>query len=130
MPEVERPKFRKDAKPTERSFKGKGVGDLLHFVKLAKRLLKGKGDGARRRDSAVLEGLVVGQSLSLATDKAERILNILKSQSKTIYDRSSLVAIQLPLLKGAKNVVQGEGIVRFWKGWWNGNPSVCVGKKI
>ena len=25
--------------------------------------------------------------------------------------RSSLVAIQLPLLKGAKNVVQGEGIV-------------------
>ena len=97
MPEVERPKFRKDAKPTERSFKGKG-------------------DGARRRDSAVLEGLVVGQSLSLATDKAERILNILKSQSKTIYDRSSLVAIQLPLLKGAKNVVQGEGIVRFWEG--------------
>ena len=37
--------------------------------------------------------------------------------------RSSLVAIQLPLLKGAKNVVQGEGIVRFWKGWWCGNPS-------
>ena len=26
MPEVERPEFRKDAKPTERSFKGKGVG--------------------------------------------------------------------------------------------------------
>lgn len=25
--------------------------------------------------------------------------------------RSSLAAIQLPLLKGAKNVVQGEGIV-------------------
>ena len=53
---------------------------------------------------------------SLATDKAERILNILESQSKTIYDRSSLVAIQLPLLKGAKNVVQGEGMVRFWEG--------------
>ena len=44
-------------------------------------------------------------------EKYKRILNILKSQSKTIYDRSSLVAIQLPLLKGAKNVVQGEGIV-------------------
>ena len=72
---------------------------------------------------------MVGQSLSLATDKAERILNILKSQSKTIYDRSSLVAIQLPLLKGAKNVVQGEGIVRFWEGWWCGNPCVCVGKE-
>ena len=26
MPEVERPKFRKDAKPTKRSYKGKGVG--------------------------------------------------------------------------------------------------------
>ena len=77
---------------------------------------KGGKLSARRRDSAVLEGLVVGQSLSLATDKAERILNILKSQSKTIYDRSSLVAIQLPLLKGAKNVVQGEGTVRFWEG--------------
>ena len=62
------------------------------------------------------ERVSVGQSLSLATDKAERILNILKSQSKTIYDRSSLVAIQLPLLKGAKNAVQDEGIVRFWEG--------------
>ena len=59
------------------------------------------------------ERVGVRQSFSLATDKAERILNILKSQSKTIYDRSSLVAIQLPLLKGAKNVVRGEGIVRF-----------------
>ena len=39
------------------------------------------------------------QSLSLATDKVERILNILESQSKTIYDRSSLVAIQLPLTR-------------------------------
>ena len=28
MSEVERPKFRKDAKPTERSFKGKGGGDF------------------------------------------------------------------------------------------------------
>ena len=39
------------------------------------------------------------RSLSLATDKVERILNILESQSKTIYDRSSLVAIQLPLAR-------------------------------
>lgn len=28
------------------SWRGKGGGDLLHFVKLAKRSLKGKGDGA------------------------------------------------------------------------------------
>ena len=48
MPEVERPKFRKDAKQTERSLKGKVVGDLLHFAKLAKHSLKGKGVGARR----------------------------------------------------------------------------------
>ena len=61
------------------------------------------------------KGLVVWQSLSLATDKAERILNILKSQSKTIYDRSSLVAIQLPLLKGAKCGGAERGIVRFWE---------------
>ena len=44
MPEVERPKALQDAKPTERSL-GKGVGDLLDFVKSAKRLFKGKGDG-------------------------------------------------------------------------------------
>ena len=48
-----------------------------------------------------------GQSLSLATDKAERILNILESQSKTIYDRSSLVAIQLPLAREPSVIVQG-----------------------
>ena len=58
------------------------------------------------------------RSLSLATDNVERILKMLESQSKTIYDRSSLVAIQLPLLKGAKNVVRGEGIVWFWEGWF------------
>ena len=46
----------------------------------------------------VLEGLVQ-RSLSLATDKVERILNILESQSKAIYDRNSLVAIQLPLAR-------------------------------
>ena len=55
-------------------------------------------------------GVTIPQSCA---DKAERILNILKSQSKTIYDRSSLVAIQLHLLKGAKNVVQGEGMCGF-----------------
>jgi len=48
MPEVERPKFRKDAKQTERSLKGKVVGDLLHFAKLAKRSFKGKGVGSFR----------------------------------------------------------------------------------
>ena len=30
--------------------------------------------------------------------------------------RSSLVAIQLPLLKGAKSVGGFRGIVRFWEG--------------
>ena len=43
------------------------------------------------RDSAGLGGLGVGrgvwQSLSLATDKVERILNILESLSKAIYDK-------------------------------------------
>ena len=55
---------------------------------------------------------LVQRSLSLATDKVERILNILESQSKAIYDRSSLVAIQLPLLKGAKCDSARRGIVR------------------
>ena len=36
--------------------------------------------------SAVLEGLVQ-RSLSLATDKVERILKMLESQSKTIYGK-------------------------------------------
>ena len=31
--------------------------------------------------------------------------------------RSSLVASQLPLLKGAKYDSAEQGIVRFWKGW-------------
>ena len=56
------------------------------------------------------------QSLSLATNNVERILKMLESQSKTIYDRSSLVAIQLPLLKGAKCDGDFRGIVQFWKG--------------
>ena len=51
-----------------------------------------------------MEGLVQ-RSLSLATDKAERILKMLESQSKTIYDRSSLVAIQLPLAREPSVVV-------------------------
>ena len=36
MPEVERPKFRKDAKQTERSLKGKGVGDFRGIVRFWK----------------------------------------------------------------------------------------------
>ena len=56
MPEVERPEFRKDAKPTERSFKGKGVGGLLHFAKPAERLLKGKGVGGFRGIVRIWEG--------------------------------------------------------------------------
>ena len=78
----------------------KSDGDSA-YAKQTERLLNGKGGGAGRRNSAVLERVVrrVWQSLSLATDKAERILNILESQSKTIHDRSSLVAIQLPLAR-------------------------------
>ena len=55
MPEVERPKFRKDAKQAERSLKGKGVGDLLHFAKLAKRSY-GKGVGDFRGIVRFLKG--------------------------------------------------------------------------
>ena len=33
MPEVERPKALQDAKPTERSLKGKGVGDFQGIVR-------------------------------------------------------------------------------------------------
>ena len=36
MPEVERPKFRKDAKPTKRSYKGKGVGARRGIVRIWK----------------------------------------------------------------------------------------------
>ena len=38
-------------------------------------------------------------------------LRYLKRKVWQFMIRNSLVAIQLPLLKGAKNVVQGEGIV-------------------
>ena len=37
--------------------------------------------------------------------------------------RSSLVAIQLPLLKGAKCDSAEQGIVRFWEGWCGARDS-------
>ena len=38
MPEVERPEFRKDAKPTKRSLKGKGVGGFRGIVRMRNRI--------------------------------------------------------------------------------------------
>ena len=46
----------------------------------------GKGVGDFRGIVRFLEGLVQ-RSLSLATDKVERILKMLESQSKTIYGK-------------------------------------------
>ena len=37
--------------------------------------------------------------------------------------RSSLVASQLPLLKGAKCDSAEQGIVRFWEGWCGARDS-------
>ena len=39
MPEVERPEFRKDAKPTERSLRGKCVGDFRGIVRFLEGLV-------------------------------------------------------------------------------------------
>ena len=53
-------------------------------------------------DSAekLIDGADGEQSLSLATDRVERILTLIKSQNVAIYIiRSSLVAIQLPLTR-------------------------------
>ena len=52
----------------------------------------GKRDGARRGDGCALEKVVgdgeVGErSLSLATDRAERILTLMKSQNVAIYNK-------------------------------------------
>lgn len=47
-PSDSRPNFLGDSTSLLTSWGGKGVGDLLHFAKLAKRSFKGKGDGARR----------------------------------------------------------------------------------
>ena len=44
---------------------------------------KSDGDSAEN----LIDGAVGKQSLSLATDKADRILKMLESQSKTIYDK-------------------------------------------
>ena len=44
---------------------------------------KSDGDSAEN----LIDGAVGKQSLSLATDKVERILKMLESQSKTIYDK-------------------------------------------
>ena len=41
---------------------------------------------------------------------------MLESQSKTIYDRSSLVAIQLPLAREPSVIVRGEGMLSFCNG--------------
>ena len=41
---------------------------------------------------------------------------MLESQNKTIYDRSSLVAIQLPLAREPSVIVRGEGMLSFCNG--------------
>ena len=71
MPEVERPEFRKDAKPTERSY-GKNVV---------------RGEGLSLFGNGCGDGEVGGRSLSLATDRAERILTLMKSQNVAIYNK-------------------------------------------
>ena len=40
--------------------------------------------------------------------------------------RSSLVASQLPLLKGAKCDSAERGIVRFWEGWCRARDSAVL----
>ena len=58
--------------------------------------------GSVEKDSAenLIDGADGEQSLSLATDRVERILTLIKSQNVAIYIiRSSLVAIQLPLTR-------------------------------
>ena len=58
--------------------------------------------GSVEEDSAenLIDGADGEQSLSLATDRVERILTLIKSQNVAIYIiRSSLVAIQLPLTR-------------------------------
>ena len=91
-------------------FVGEGLAPPLQKEKMIANVIN---SSANKNNAAVLQkepsvvllrGLLgwrglVQRSLSLATDKVERILNILESQSKTIYDRSSLVAIQLPLAR-------------------------------
>ena len=57
---------------------------------------KSEGDSAAN----LIDGADGEQSLSLATDRVERILTLIKSQNVAIYIiRSSLVAIQLPLAR-------------------------------
>ena len=61
--------------------------------------------GSVEKDSAenLIDGADGEQSLSLATDRVERILTLIKSQNVAIYIiRSSLVAIQLPLTREAR----------------------------
>ena len=64
-----------------------------------------------------MERLVgVKQSLRLDGKKVCNIkmVGILQAESNNIK-ACALPSIHLPLLKGAKNVVQGEGIVRFFE---------------
>ena len=60
------------------------------------------------------------RSLSLATDRAERILTLMKSQNVAIYDKKSLVASQLPLTREPSVVVWGKVVdvlLRWLWGW-------------
>ena len=49
------------------------------------------------------------RSLSLATDRVERILTVMKSQNVAIYNKKELCRKPAPFDKGAKNVAWGEG---------------------
>ena len=60
----------------------------------------------------VLEGLVrdsgCERSLSLATDRVERILTLIKSQNVAIYNKKKSCRNPAPFGKGAKNVMRGK----------------------
>ena len=73
------------------------------------------------RDSA--ENLIDGgdgeQSLRLDGKKVCSIKKADISQAKRNKATvCALPSIHLPLTREARVIVQGEGIVRFWKGWW------------
>ena len=70
MPEVERSKFRKDAKPTERSFKGKGVGGFRGIIVFLQWLWEWQYSVQRKAIPPVVARIFSGDSTSPLTREA------------------------------------------------------------
>ena len=139
MPEVERPEFRKDAKPTERSY-GKGVGNFRGIVRFWKGWCGSKGIEIDRSAN-----IKASEALTIPTVTARNSFRIVKVGLSEYCTASQKIisAVPPPLFRGearvivlgkstakptersyGKNVVLSEGMLSFYNDC--GNCSIMI----